>query len=170
GLPDIVAAGGQLALLGTGDSDLEQGFAAAAKQYRGRVGVEIGYDESLAQLIIARADVILVPSRFEPCGLTQLYALRYGTLPLVRRVGGLHEAALCENSHPPVADRDHLADLASPHHADGPGSDLACIEQIEFTLAEIRPGAGRGVAAADQVVDEIDMVRPVDVRFGLTHP
>src|SRR5438876_8443437 len=96
GLPYIVAGGGQLALLGTGDSDLEQGFAAAAERYRGRVGVEIGYDESLAHLIIAGADVILVPSRFEPCGLTQLYALRYGTLPLVRRVGGLADTVVDE--------------------------------------------------------------------------
>ncbi len=93
-VPEIVASGGQLALLGSGDSDLEQGFAAAAERYPGRVRVEIGYDESLAHLIIAGADVILVPSRFEPCGLTQLYALRYGTLPLVRRVGGLADTVV----------------------------------------------------------------------------
>ena len=89
GLPDLVAGGAQIALLGSGDGDLEQAFMAAAEQYRGRVGVTIGYDESLAHLIIGGSDVILVPSRFEPCGLTQLYALRYGALPLVRRVGGL---------------------------------------------------------------------------------
>ena len=89
GLPDLVTGGGQLALLGSGDDDLEQAFRAAAEQYRGRVGVAIGYDESLAHLIIGGSDVILVPSRFEPCGLTQLYALRYGALPLVRRIGGL---------------------------------------------------------------------------------
>ena len=56
---------------------------------RGAVGVEIGYDETLARLVIAGSDCVVVPSRFEPCGLTQLYALRYGTLPLVRRTGGL---------------------------------------------------------------------------------
>jgi len=89
GLPDLVDGGAQLALLGSGDRDLEQAFAAAAERYRGRVGVTIGYDESLAHLIYAGSDVVLVPSRFEPCGLTQLYALRYGALPLVRRVGGL---------------------------------------------------------------------------------
>jgi starch synthase len=88
-LPDLVGGGAQLALLGAGDRDLEQAFAAAAERYRGRVGVTIGYDESLAHLIYAGSDIILVPSRFEPCGLTQLYALRYGALPLVRRVGGL---------------------------------------------------------------------------------
>ena len=59
-----------------------------------RVAVRIGYDESVAHLIIAACDVMLVPSRFEPCGLTQLYALRYGTLPLVRRVGGLADTVV----------------------------------------------------------------------------
>ena len=93
-LPDLVAGGCQLALLGSGDSDLEQAFTATADGYRGRVGVAIGYDESLAHLIYAGSDVILVPSRFEPCGLTQLYALRYGALPLVRRVGGLADTVV----------------------------------------------------------------------------
>src|ERR1700745_1473235 len=67
---------------------------ATGGRRRGRVGAEIGYDESLAHMIIGGADVILVPSRFEPCGLTQLYALRYGTLPLVRRVGGLADTVV----------------------------------------------------------------------------
>jgi starch synthase len=93
GLPDIVG-GGQLVLLGAGDGDLEQAFRAAAERSRGRVGVMIGYDENLAHLIYAGSDVILVPSRFEPCGLTQLYALRYGALPLVRRVGGLADTVV----------------------------------------------------------------------------
>jgi len=94
GLPDLLAGGGQLALLGSGDGNLEQAFAAAVERYRGRVGVAIGYDEGLAHLIIGGSDVILVPSRFEPCGLTQLYALRYGALPLVRRVGGLADTVV----------------------------------------------------------------------------
>ena len=94
GVPEFVATGGQLVLLGAGDANLEQGFRVAAAQHRGRVGVEIGYDEDLAHLIIGGADVILVPSRFEPCGLTQLYALRYGSLPLVRRVGGLADTVV----------------------------------------------------------------------------
>ena len=64
-------------------------FLAAAAQYSGQVSIRIGYDEALSHQMIGGADVILVPSRFEPCGLTQLYGLRYGTLPLVRRTGGL---------------------------------------------------------------------------------
>jgi starch synthase len=93
-LPDLIAGGGQLALLGSGDRDLERGFLDAAVEHQGRVGIEIGYDETLSRLIMAGADVVVVPSRFEPCGLTQLYALRYGALPLVRRTGGLADTVI----------------------------------------------------------------------------
>lgn len=91
---DILAQGGQLVLLGTGDAHLEAAFAALAQANPAAVSVEIGYDEAKAHRIIAGCDVILVPSRFEPCGLTQLYALAYGTLPLVRRVGGLADSVV----------------------------------------------------------------------------
>jgi starch synthase len=93
-VPDLVAGGGRLALIGAGDADLEDGFAAAAAAHPGRVATRLGYDEELSHLIIGGADVILVPSRFEPCGLTQLYALRYGSLPLVRRTGGLADTVV----------------------------------------------------------------------------
>jgi starch synthase len=94
GLPGLVTGGGRLALLGSGDSDLEQGFSAASRTHSGRVATEFGYDEALAHLIVGGADVIIMPSRFEPCGLTQLYGLRYGALPLVRRVGGLADTVV----------------------------------------------------------------------------
>jgi len=93
-LPALVAQGGQLALQGSGDAPLEAAFLEAARAHPGRVAVRIGYDEGLAHRLIAGADVLLVPSRFEPCGLTQLYGLRYGTLPLVRRVGGLADTVV----------------------------------------------------------------------------
>ena len=88
-LPTLLEHGGQLALLGSGDRDLQQGFADVAAAHPGAIAVRIGYDEDLAHSIVAGSDVIAVPSRFEPCGLTQMYGLAYGTLPLVRRVGGL---------------------------------------------------------------------------------
>src|SRR5205807_928167 len=97
-LPGLVESGGRLALLGSGDADLEQGFAAAAEDYPGRVGVVIGYDEALSHLIMGGADIVTVPSRFEPGGLTQLYALRYGALPLVRRTGGLADTVVDANA------------------------------------------------------------------------
>jgi starch synthase len=88
-LPVLLQNGGQLALLGAGDPALEAGFKAAAAAHPGRIGVQIGYDEALAHQIQAGVDALLVPSRFEPCGLTQLCALRYGAVPVVSRVGGL---------------------------------------------------------------------------------
>ncbi|MCG8709716.1 glycogen synthase GlgA [Brenneria sp. 4F2] len=88
-VPDLLDQGGQLVVLGAGDAPLQEGFLAAAAKYHGQVGVQIGYHEAFSHRIIGGADVIMVPSRFEPCGLTQLYGLKYGTLPLVRRTGGL---------------------------------------------------------------------------------
>jgi starch synthase len=96
-LPGLLGLGGRLVLLGSGDGHLEAGFAAAAENYRGRVGVVLGYDEALSHLIIAGSDSIVVPSRFEPCGLTQLYALRYGAPPIVRRTGGLADTVVDAN-------------------------------------------------------------------------
>ena len=93
-LPALLRQGAQLVVQGSGDPVLEAAFAAAAHAHPGQVAVRVGYDESLAHRLIAGADVILVPSRFEPCGLTQLYGLRYGTLPLVRRVGGLADTVV----------------------------------------------------------------------------
>ena len=88
-LTDLLSAGAQLVVLGSGEKELEAGFHEAAKTNPDNVAVHIGYDEIMSHRIIAGADAFLMPSRFEPCGLTQLYALRYGTLPLVRKVGGL---------------------------------------------------------------------------------
>lgn len=96
-IPDLLARGAQLALLGSGDAALVDGFVAAAAANPRQVGCVIGYDETLAHLIQAGADAILVPSRFEPCGLTQLCALRYGALPVVARVGGLADSVIDAN-------------------------------------------------------------------------
>ena len=90
----LVKLGAQLAILGSGDPVLEEAFRTAAHRHRGRVAVRIGYDEALAHRMLAGADVLMVPSRFEPCGLTQLYALAYGALPLVRRTGGLADTVV----------------------------------------------------------------------------
>jgi starch synthase len=91
---DIVARGGQLVVLGSGDAALEAGFRAAAARHPTRVALRQGYDEALSHRIFAASDVTLVPSRFEPCGLTQMYALAYGSLPLVRRTGGLADTVV----------------------------------------------------------------------------
>jgi starch synthase len=79
----------QLLLLGSGSRELEQAFTKLASRQPRNCAVRMSYDEAFAHRIVGGADAILVPSRFEPCGLTQLYGLRYGTLPIVRRTGGL---------------------------------------------------------------------------------
>jgi starch synthase len=112
--------GGQLVVLGAGDPPLEQAFLRAAARHPGQIAVQIGYDETLAHAIMAGADMVLVPSRFEPCGLTQLYGLRYGALPLVHRVGGL---------------ADTVIDATPQNVADGIATGIAF---DEFSVAGLR--------------------------------
>lgn len=119
-LPDLLERGGQLALLGAGDAVLQQAFLAAAADNPGQVGVQLGYHEAFSHRIIGGADVIMVPSRFEPCGLTQLYGLKYGTLPLVRRTGGL---------------ADTVVDCALENLADGTASGFVFEEPTGKSLA-----------------------------------
>lgn len=93
----IVAAGARLAILGSGDAGLEGTLLAAAARHRGRVGVVVGYDEGLSHVMQGGCDAIVIPSRFEPCGLTQLYGLRYGCVPVVARTGGLADTIIDAN-------------------------------------------------------------------------
>lgn len=107
----------QFILLGSGEAGLQSAFQALAARYPQRVAVEIGYNEALSHQLIAGADSIAVPSRFEPCGLTQLYGLRYGTLPLVRRTGGLADTVRDYREHPEhgtglVFDHAHVHELS----------------------------------------------------------
>jgi starch synthase len=96
-LPSLLEGGAQLALLGTGEAGLEERCRAAMAAHPGQVGSVIGFDEGLARLIYGGADAVLVPSRFEPCGLAQLCALRYGAPPVVARVGGLADTVIDAN-------------------------------------------------------------------------
>ncbi|MEJ7925294.1 glycogen synthase GlgA [Sphingobium sp. AN641] len=115
----LVEGGGKLALLGTGDRPLEGAFLAAADRHRGRVAAHIGYDEPLSHLMQAGGDAILIPSRFEPCGLTQLYALRYGCVPVVARVGGLGDTVIDANEAAVAA-----GVATGVHHAPDDGAAL----------------------------------------------
>ena len=96
-VPTILGSGAQLVVLGSGDAQLEAALRAAADTDPGSVGVRIGYDEGMAHLIQAGCDALIVPSRFEPCGLTQLCAMRYGALPIAAHVGGLCDTVIDAN-------------------------------------------------------------------------
>lgn len=96
-LPGFIAAGGGVAVLGAGEGGIEAALNAAARRFPGRVAVKIGYDEALSHRMFAGGDAVLVPSRFEPCGLTQLYALRYGAVPVVAATGGLADTVIDAN-------------------------------------------------------------------------
>ena len=93
----LVASGARLALIGTGESAIEAAVKEAASRHPGRIGVVTAYDENLSHLVQGGCDTMLVPSRFEPCGLTQLYGLRYGCVPVVARTGGLADTIIDAN-------------------------------------------------------------------------
>jgi starch synthase len=90
-LDDILDMDVGLAVLGSGDEKVQTAIAEAAQRHPGRVGLKIGFDEPLAHRIMAGADIFLIPSHYEPCGLTQMYGLKYGTVPVVRATGGLDD-------------------------------------------------------------------------------
>jgi len=116
-IDEIAAAGVRLAVLGSGDHALEGALLAAAARHRGRVGVVVGYDEQLSHLMQGGCDAILIPSRFEPCGLTQLYGLRYGCVPLVARTGGLADTVIDANEAA-IAAGAATGIVFQPDHAD----------------------------------------------------
>lgn len=93
----LVAGGMQIAILGTGDWDLEDALVGKSKQYPGQVSVRLAFDEALSHRMYAGGDILLMPSEFEPCGLSQMIAMRYGTLPVVRETGGLRDTVIPYN-------------------------------------------------------------------------
>lgn len=103
-LDHLVGMGGRLALLGAGDPAIERELLKGASRHPGRVAVRMGYDEGLSHRMQAGGDAILIPSRFEPCGLTQLYGLAYGCIPVVARTGGLADTVIDANPAALAAD------------------------------------------------------------------
>src|SRR5207302_3944382 len=89
--PEMLAAGARLAILGTGDPVLEERIRSLARRFPRLVAARLAFDGKLARRFYAGSDLFLVPSRFEPCGLNQFYAMRYGAVPIVRRTGGLND-------------------------------------------------------------------------------
>ena len=115
---DLLRLPAQLAVLGAGDASLQEAFLALARANAGRVAVHVGYDEGLAHQIEAGADIFLMPSRFEPCGLNQMYSQRYGTPPVVHDTGGLHDSVVdCQPAT--LADKTATGFMFEPMTADG---------------------------------------------------
>jgi starch synthase len=104
-IPKLMMLGLQLVILGTGDPVYEDTFTSLQTRYPDKIGLRIGFDEGLAHRIEGGADMFLMPSRYEPCGLSQLYSLRYGTVPIVRNTGGLADTVVAFNSRKPDVDR-----------------------------------------------------------------
>lgn len=141
-LDELIARGGQLVVLGAGDATLQAAFLQRARAYPASIAVHIGYDEHYAHQIFAASDVTLVPSRFEPCGLTQMYGLKYGSLPLVHRVGGL---------------ADTVADCSLENLADGSGNGFV-FDQFDV------PTMSRAVARAFALYADVKQWRVVRER------
>jgi starch synthase len=123
-LPELIRMPLQLAILGSGDKRYEQTLKQWAHLYPDRIALHIGYDEALSHLIEAGADIFLMPSRFEPCGLNQMYSQRYGTVPIVRRVGGLADTV-------DDADAENLAKGIASGVVFGEATDAALLGAIE---------------------------------------
>ncbi|MCX7099309.1 MAG: glycogen synthase GlgA [Methylococcales bacterium] len=126
-LPEMAAMELQFVLLGSGDKDFEKQLQELAALYPDKIAITLGYDESLAHLIEAGADSFLMPSRFEPCGLNQMYSQRYGTLPIVRKTGGLADTVV-----------DSLPETIADNTASGivfsEASSGALLEAVKRTL------------------------------------
>ncbi|WP_392336850.1 glycogen synthase GlgA [Loktanella salsilacus] len=112
---DFVGMGGALAILGSGEQRLEEAMKDLVKAHPGKIGLRIGYDEALSHRMFAGGDAVLVPSRFEPCGLTQLYGLRYGCVPVVALTGGLADTVIDAN---PMAQQANVATGVQFHPVD----------------------------------------------------
>ncbi len=142
-LPAALQRGAQVVLLGSGEPHLEAALTALAASHPGRVAVRLGYDEGLAHRIEAGADIFLMPSRFEPCGLNQLYSLRYGTVPVVHGVGGLADTV--EDASPAAL----AAGLATGFVFREPSTAaLSAAVQRAITLWHDEPAAWRGLQFA----------------------
>ncbi|WP_341893453.1 glycogen synthase GlgA [Variovorax sp. YR752] len=147
-LDAIVASGARLVVLGNGDPSLEDALRKGAQRHPERVAVKIGYDEGLSHLLQGGSDAILVPSRFEPCGLTQLYGLRYGCVPVVARVGGLADTVIDANDaavKAGVATGVQFADISAEGLLEAVRKTVALYRQGEVWQRMQRAGMGADV-------------------------
>lgn len=112
-LEEMLATDMQFVLLGSGDAEYERAFQELARRFPGKVAVRLGYNQSLSHRIEAACDFYLMPSRFEPCGLNQMYSLRYGTIPIVRTTGGLDDTVIDVMENPTEANGIKFVDYSA---------------------------------------------------------
>jgi starch synthase len=110
-LPELLSFGVKLAILGKGDEKYQRDLSDIAGRHKGMISVTVGFDDSLAHRIYAGTDFFLMPSRYEPCGLGQLIALRYGSIPIARKTGGLADTMRIK---PRLAGTDSFTDYTPP--------------------------------------------------------
>jgi starch synthase len=146
-IPQLIKRRLQLVVLGTGQPELETALRKAAAQHPEQIGVRIDYDEQLAHLLEAGSDIFLMPSRFEPCGLNQIYSLRYGTPPIVRRTGGLADTvtdASAENIAAGTANGFLFDDISASALLEAIDRALGC-----YSLPDVWTGLQSNGMAAD---------------------
>jgi starch synthase len=139
-LEEMLTAPMQFILLGSGDPECERAFENLARRFPSRVGVRLGYDQALAHRIEAGSDFYLMPSRFEPCGLNQMYSLRYGTVPIVRRTGGLDDTIVDAVENPTAANGIKFSDCSAHALARAMRKALALYQDSELLTRYRRIG------------------------------
>lgn len=139
-LEEMLTAEMQFVLLGSGAPECERAFAELAQRFPDRVGVRLGYDQALAHRIEAGSDYYLMPSRFEPCGLNQMYSLRYGTIPIVRRTGGLDDTIVDAVENPTEANGIKFSDCSAHALARAMRKALALYQDAELLTRYRRNG------------------------------
>lgn len=141
---ELAADGCQLAILGTGDRPFHEQFEALAKRHPKALGVRLSFDDRLARQIYAGSDLLLMPSRFEPCGLGQMIAMRYGTIPVVRKTGGLADTVV-----------DAAADPARGNgFVFGPADPAACLAAVRRAVSVFKtPAAWAALQRRAMAVD-----------------
>jgi starch synthase len=143
-LEPLLDLGLTLVILGTGDQKIQDFLIAAQKEQPDRIGLKIAFDERIAHTIYAGSDIFLIPSRYEPCGLTQMYAMKYGTIPVVRATGGLDDSV---QEFDPVAGTGNGFKFAEA--AAGPLLEAAARSVRAFGRAEEWKALVRNAMAAD---------------------
>jgi starch synthase len=136
----LLLSGAQLVMLGCGDRNYENSFRDLASRNPGRIATKIAFDETLAHQTIAGADFLLMPSQSEPCGLTQMYALRYGTVPVVHRTGGLADSVEQYADSPPIGDGFVFNEFSSAALLDSVKKALKVYRQKSEWVSLVRRG------------------------------